>query len=91
MSARRLIETSHFGPETMRIVERAFDEVWEQIRNRFDGDAEAAKLELAKAMINAVEDNLSAVESVKAAALKKMRQRYPQRLNGKSGLPTGDN
>jgi hypothetical protein len=90
VSARRLIETSHFGPETMKIVERAFDEVWEQIRHCFDGDAEAAKLDLAKAMINAVEDKLSAVEGVKAAALKKMRQRYPQRLNGKSELPAGD-
>jgi antitoxin component HigA of HigAB toxin-antitoxin module len=90
MSPKRLIQEWHFGPETMKIAEQAFDEAWEQIKQRFDGDAEAARLDLAKAVINAIEDEASDVAHVKAEALKAIHIAYGERLNVDSGQADGD-
>jgi hypothetical protein len=77
MSPKRLIQEWHFGPATMKVAERAFDEAWEQIKRRFDGDAKAAKLDLAKAVVKAIADEAANVAEVKAEALRAIRMAYP--------------
>jgi hypothetical protein len=38
MNARHLIEGASFGPDTLKAIGKAFDEVWTQIAGNFEND-----------------------------------------------------
>ena len=54
MKARRLLESSTFEPETLRVNFQAFDAAWTEIAEHFAGDeaaTEDARLRLAHAVL----------------------------------------
>lgn len=55
MKARRLIERSNFGPETLTILYEAFDSAWAEIAPNFDANdpkqIERARIRLAHAIL----------------------------------------
>jgi hypothetical protein len=74
MEARHLINSASFGPETLRVIGRAFDEVWASIEGSIgcDQQREAARLKLANALLSVASDDSRDVEVLKKAALKEM-------------------
>jgi hypothetical protein len=75
MKARRLIEGSAFGPETMSVVSQAFDQAWATIEDHFQGDEksiEAARLRLAHAVLVVAHEDIGGVERLKQHALELM-------------------
>ena len=76
MKARRLIEGSSFGPETMKVVSQAFDQAWASIEDHFQGEdekhVESARLRLAHAVLVVAHDDVADVERLKQHALELM-------------------
>jgi len=76
MRAWVLIENSAFGPDAIKVMGQAFDEVWEDIAGNY-GDAlrEAAQMRLANALLSIAKDNENLdVASLKNAAIEVMRR-----------------
>ena len=71
MRARKLIEGSTFGPETMRVVSQAFDEAWASIQDQFKGEAKIAdaRLRLAHAVLVVAHEDIADAERLKSHAL----------------------
>jgi hypothetical protein len=78
LKARRLIEGSAYGPETLDIISKALDGAWAEIGHRFSEEAhEDARLRLAHALLVVVEkDGKDDPEQLKNNALKVMALRY---------------
>ena len=76
MRARRLLEGSTFGPETMKVVTEAFDKAWASIEDHFRGedehDIEEARLRLAHAVLVVAHEDVADVERLKDHALELM-------------------
>jgi len=76
MRARRLIEGSTFGTETMKVVSQAFDQAWASIEEHFPGEdekrIEVARLRLAHAVLVVAHDDIASVERLKDHALELM-------------------
>jgi len=51
MKARRLIDGAAYGPNALKALGQAFDEVWASIAGNF-GDIERARLKLATALLS---------------------------------------
>ena len=78
MEARRLIDTASFGPDTLKTLSQAFDEVWADIEGNFGCDQarEAARIKLANALLSVASDDSRDVEVLKKAALEVMAGDY---------------
>lgn len=74
MRARRLIESSSYGPETFKIISQAFDESWSEIAHHFHGASsiEDARLRLAHAVLIVAREDSDDAERVKRDALQVM-------------------
>ena len=75
MKARQLIGDAAYGPETLSVLFKAFDEAWEQLAPRIGPNAlaiEAARLRLANAILSLADENSKDAEHLKAAALRIM-------------------
>jgi hypothetical protein len=81
MKARRLIESSSYGPNTLHVIFQAFDQAWAEIADNFRDDArdiEQARMRLAHAILAvAWEDNDA--DGLKDAALQVMALSYAKR------------
>jgi hypothetical protein len=79
MKGRRLIDAASFGPDALKAVGQAFDEAWKDIAGNFGNDAqtvEAARLNLAKALLSVANEESRDVPVLKRAALEAMAQGY---------------
>lgn len=80
MKARRLIEGSNFGPETLAILYEAFDTAWVQIAPHFDAtDAkqiEAARIRLAHAVLVVASEDGNDAAALSNSALQIMALAY---------------
>jgi hypothetical protein len=75
MRARNIIYRAAFGPETLKVIGKAFDEAWAEISGRFGADfpsIEAARLKLADAVLLVAGEDGHDVEGLKRAALQRM-------------------
>ena len=73
--ARQLIDDAAFGPDTLRAIGQAFDEVWREIAGRFGTHLvviEAARLELADTLLSIASEESRDVEVLKCFALQAM-------------------
>ena len=83
MKARALIEGASFGPETVKAMCPAFDEAWVRlapIASDFLGEAEAARMRLAEAILSVTIEGNTDVASLKADALYVMARHYSSRF-----------
>ena len=54
MKARKLIEGATYGPETLKVIGKAFDDAWSEIAGHFTHNglqAQSARLKLAHAVL----------------------------------------
>ncbi len=76
MKARRLLEGSTFGPETLKVVAQAYDQAWASIEQHFHGEdekrIEEARLRLAHAVLVVAREDSADAERLKEQALELM-------------------
>jgi hypothetical protein len=74
VKARRLIETSSFGPDVLNAMYQGFDRAWHDIEGNYGGDRarEAARLKLANAVLAAASAGLRDPQAIAGAALQTM-------------------
>ena len=75
MKARDVIENATYGPTTIRVMGQAFDGAWAEIAGSFDNDpeaSEAARLNLANAVLSVTTEDSRDVWTLKEKALQAM-------------------
>lgn len=73
--ARQLIEDAAFGPDALRVIRQAFDEVWSEIAWGFGTHLvviEAARLKLADTLLSIASEESRDVDVLKCFALQAM-------------------
>jgi hypothetical protein len=74
MKARELIDGASFGPESLKVIGRAFDEAWASIAGNFsDEEVAAARLRLANAVLSLANAGSRDADALKKEALEAMR------------------
>lgn len=79
MKARQLIEGSTYGPETLKVIGKAFDDAWSEIAGHFSSNglqAQSVRLKLAHAVLAVARDDSRDSNEVKNAALQIMAMNY---------------
>jgi hypothetical protein len=79
MKARQLIEGSTYGPETLKVIGKAFDDAWSEIAGHFSHNglqAQSARLKLAHAVLAVARDDSRDSGELKNAALQVMAMNY---------------
>ena len=81
MKARRLIESSDFSPEALKVICEAFDAAWVDISDHFYNDPaiEGARLRLAHAVLAVATEESRDVEQLKNNALQVMALSFSKR------------
>ena len=85
MKAPSLIDGAAFGPETLKVIGEAFDQAWSEIGDGFNYDElviEAARLNLAVALLSVAAEGNRDVATLKADALEAMAR--DNRANGEN-------
>ena len=88
MKSRSLIDGAAFGPETLKVIGEAFDQAWSEIGDGFNYDElviEAARLNLASALLSVATGGNRDVAALKSGALEAMARNY--RDNSTLGAP----
>ena len=73
MKARQLISRASYGPETLTVLFKAFDDAWQQLAPKHGDDPlaiEAARLRLANTILSLASEDSKDSEQLKAAALR---------------------
>jgi len=89
MKAQQLIDGCSFGPEALKAIGQAFDAAWQEIAGNFGSDPaeiEAARLQLASALLSIASEDSRNAEVLKRAALERMALDYKDRPGGASSL-----
>lgn len=79
MKARKLIEGATYGPETLKVIGKAFDEAWSEISGHFSRNglqAQSARLKLAHAVLAVAQEDSRDSDELKNAALQIMAMNY---------------
>lgn len=79
MKARRLLEGSNFGPETLQVIFTAFDDAWAEIAEYFDGDEahiQSARVRLAHAVLALAHEDSSDPSELRKDALQVFQLGY---------------
>ncbi len=79
MKARELIEGATYGPETLKVICKAFDDAWSEIAGHFTHNglqAQSARLKLAEAVLAVARDDSCDFDEVKNQALQIMAMNY---------------
>ena len=79
MQARKLIEGSTYGPETLKVIGKAFDDTWSEVAGHFSPNglqARSARLKLAHAVLAVARDDSRNSDEIKNAALQIMAMSY---------------
>jgi hypothetical protein len=78
--ALQLIDDAAFGPDVLRAIRQAFDQVWSEIAWRFGTQLvviEAARLKLADTLLSIASEDTRDVEVLKCFALQAMARHPP--------------
>ena len=79
MKARKLIEGATYGPETLKVIGKAFDDAWSEIAGHFSLtglQAQSARLKLAHAVLAVAREDSRDPDELKDAALQVMAMNY---------------
>jgi len=79
MRVARILAGCTYGPETLKVIGKAFDDAWATIADHFAGDAqrtEAARERLAHAVLIAATEDSRESEPIKTLALQIMALSY---------------
>ena len=77
MKARRLIESSAYGPETLHVLYQALDEAWVEIAHHFgEEDSVHARMRLAHALLAIAREDSRDPKLLKKGALQVMALGY---------------
>jgi hypothetical protein len=79
MRAAKILAGCTYGPETLKIIGKAFDDAWASIADHFAGDAQradAARERLAHAVLIAATEDSRDPEPIKTLALQIMALSY---------------
>ena len=79
MKARKLIEGATYGPETLKVIGKAFDDAWSEIAGHFSRNglrAQSARLKLAHAVLAVARNDSRDSDELKNAALHVMAKNY---------------
>jgi len=79
MKARKLIEGATYGPETLKVIGKAFDDAWSEISGHFSNNglhAQSARLKLAHAVLVVARDDSRDPVELRNAALQVMAMNY---------------
>ena len=79
MNARTLIDGASFEPDVLKAIGQAFDVAWQDIAANFGGDPqdiEAARMQLANAVLSIADEDNRNVEVLKRGALLRMALDY---------------
>jgi len=79
MKARKLIQGATYGPETLKVIGKAFDDAWSEIAGHFTRNglqAQSARLKLAHAVLAVARDDSRDSDELKNAALQIMAMNY---------------
>lgn len=77
MKARQLIEGATYGPETLKVIGKSFDDAWSEIGSQFDvQQAQFARLRLARAVLSVAREDSRDPDELKNAALEVMASAY---------------
>ena len=77
MEARNLIQGATYGPETLKVIGKAFDDAWSEVGSQFDGlQAQPARLKLAEALLSVAREDSRDPDELKNAALQIMAWAY---------------
>jgi len=87
MKARQLIDGATYGPDALKVIGQAFDEAWRDIAGNFGDDPseiEAARLELAEAVLSVAHEDSRDVAALKSGALQAMALEFRNRQLGET-------
>ena len=77
MKARRLIESSAYGPETLDVLYKALDDAWGEIASHFaEEDHPHARMRLAHALLAVAQEHSRDPQRLKRDALQVMALGY---------------
>ena len=78
MRARKMLVDAAFGPDALRVITQAFEEAWASIADQYKtpDQVEAARIQLANAMLSVASDGSRDVKVLKRAALLVMKGDY---------------
>ena len=79
MKARQLLSGTSYGPDTMKIIFRSFDEAWDSIEASFGHNPlaiQAARVKLANIILSIPHHARSDAEQIKNSALQLMALDY---------------
>ena len=79
MRVAKILAGCTYGPETLKVIGKAFDEAWANIADHFAGDArraDAARERLAHAILIAASEDSRESEPIKNVALQIMALSY---------------
>ena len=79
MKARKLIEGATYGPETLKVIGKAFDDAWSEIAPHFSQNglqSQSARLKLAQAVLSVARDDSRDSDELKNSALQVMAMAY---------------
>src|SRR5262245_21672245 len=79
MQARKLLAGAAYGPETLKVITRAFDDAWAAIQHQFDDTPlaiEIARLSLASAILNVAKEDSQDSDELTRRGLQAMAIRY---------------
>ena len=79
MKARQLIEGATYGPETLKVIGKAFDDAWSEIGSHFSPSglqAQSTRLKLARAVLSVAREDSRDPDELKNAALQVMAMAY---------------
>jgi hypothetical protein len=82
VKARLLIDGASFGPDALKAIGQAFDEAWQEVAGNMDSDPqdiEAARIQLANAVLSIADEDSRDVEVLKRAALLRLALDYHHR------------
>ena len=91
MKARKLIEGAIYGPETLKVICKAFDDGWSEIAGHFTHkglQAQSARLRLAAAVLAVARDDSCGSDEVKNQALQIMAVNYREEADPTARVST---
>ena len=91
MKARDLIEGATYGPETLKVIGKAFDDAWSEIwASTANGElqAQSARLELADAVLAIAREDSCDSDELKNAALQIMAMNSREQSNPAAPVST---
>jgi hypothetical protein len=81
MKARQLIQDCAYGPETLKVLFKAFDDAWAEIEANFDagsGGSDAARIKLATIVLSLAKHDSRDADQIKQSAVRIMGLQVPK-------------